>query len=203
MRPLLVGAAWLLSSGIGFSFLWSYSSAPGDPGAPPTRWPSDSLVSRHSERPTLLMLAHPRCPCTRASIRELARLMAQCKGDLSAYVLFYKPERAPDEWARTDLWEHASAIPGVKVLCDSGGQEARRFGSITSGQVVVYDRAGALVFCGGITASRGHSGDNYGRSAIVDLVRGGTVYRSTTPAFGCPITGDSCPTSPASGENRP
>jgi hypothetical protein len=97
VRALLVGASWLLSSGIGFSFLWSYTSTPGDPGAPPTSWPSDSLVTCHSERPTLLMLAHPRSPCTRASIRELARLMAQCKDDLSAYVLFYKPEGAVEE----------------------------------------------------------------------------------------------------------
>ena len=201
-RALLVGAAWLLATGLGLSFLWSYTSAPGDPADPPANWPSDSLVSRDSDRPTLLMLAHPRCPCTRASMRELDVLMAQCKGEVSAYVLFYKPEGAGHDWAKTDLWDHAAAIPGVEVLCDNGGREARRFGSITSGQVVVYDSSGALVFCGGITAGRGHSGDNFGRTAIVDLVSGRVPDRAETPVYGCSIAGDLCSTSSDSGENQ-
>lgn len=202
VRAILVGASWLVATGFGFSSLWSYASAPGDPGDPPATWPSDSIVSRHSERPTLLMLAHPRCPCTRASIRELDRLMAQCKDRLSAHVLFYKPAGATADWAKTDLWDHASAIPGVEVLCDDGGQEARRFGSFTSGQVVVYDCAGALLFHGGITAGRGHSGDNFGRAAIVDLVSGAMVDRAETPVYGCPLTRYLCSTSPDPRENR-
>ena len=50
------------------------------------------------------------------------------------------------------------------------------------------------LFAGGITASRGHSGDNAGRSVLVALLHGagprpgGPVARHTSPVFGCPLT---------------
>ena len=47
--------------------------------------------------------------------------------------------------------------------------------SKTSGQVVVYDAKGALLFSGGITAARGHMGDNAGRDRITALLRGDTA----------------------------
>ena len=57
-------------------------------------------------RPTLVMLAHPRCTCTRASVGELAELMARAPRRPKAYVVFIKPGRsAPGGWERTDLWD--------------------------------------------------------------------------------------------------
>ncbi|MFT5731710.1 MAG: hypothetical protein ACJAZN_000338 [Planctomycetota bacterium] len=193
---------WLVLSAFGFSYLWSFTSAEGDQGAPSVAWPSDSLIPRQSGLPMLVMLAHPRCPCTLASIRELDRLMAQCGERLRASVLFYKPDGAPEEWAMTESWEHAAAIPGVSVLSDENGEEAGRFGAVTSGQVAVYSGTGALLFRGGITAGRGHSGDNYGRSAIADLVRGVEGTRATTPVFGCSITGYARHPESAPGEDQ-
>ncbi len=52
------------------------------------------------------------------------------------------------------------------------------------------------------TAGRGHSGDNFGRAAIVDLVSGPVADRVETPVYGCSITGDLCSTSPDPGENH-
>lgn len=90
-RDFFFGAAWLLLAGFGFSSLWSYASAPGVAASAPTSWPLGTCVARDPDRATLVMLAHPRCPCTRASLRELDLLMAQCAGELSAHVVFYRP----------------------------------------------------------------------------------------------------------------
>jgi len=93
---------------------------------------------------TLVMLAHPHCPCTKASIGELAAIMAHCQGRLTAYVLFIKPEGFSDDWEESDLWQAASRIPGVKVLIDDNGDEARLFHAARSGQTVLYDSQGHL-----------------------------------------------------------
>src|SRR5712691_5642885 len=57
----------------------------------------------------------------------------------------------------------------------------------TSGQTVLYDSQGRLLFSGGITGSRGHSGDNAGRSSIVSLVNAGVADQKETIVFGCPL----------------
>jgi hypothetical protein len=88
---------------------------------------------------------------------------------------------------RTDLWDSAQNIPGVTVLADRAGVEAGRFNGVTSGIAMLYDVDGRLLFSGGITDSRGHSGDNQGREAIVSLLTGDGNTQSVTPVFGCSL----------------
>jgi hypothetical protein len=116
--------------------------------------------------------------------------MAQSQGHLSAYVLFLKPSGFSDGWEKTDLWQSAAGIPGVKPIVDDDGVEARRFHATTSGQTVLYDAEGRLLFSGGITLARGHAGDNAGRSAIVSLVNAKIAEQAETPVFGCPLFDD-------------
>lgn len=132
------------------------------------------------------MFAHPRCPCSRASIAEFAALMEECGGRVRARVLFFKPAGAADEWAHTDLWRTAAAIPGVHVAADRDGLEAKRFHAATSGAVALYDSAGRLLFNGGITAARGERGENDGRRAIGALLTG-IPGAPRISVFGCPI----------------
>jgi hypothetical protein len=167
--------------------IWKYENSPAVGGTPPTRWPAESQIERESNRSTLLMLAHPHCPCTRASIGELALLMARSQGLVSAQVLFFKPAGFPDGWEKTDLWYSAARIPGVTVVCDGGGIKARCFNQESSGAVVLYDAEGSLLFSGGITGSRGHSGDNDGRAAIISLLVGEAAKCARTPVFGCSL----------------
>src|ERR1041384_1455367 len=127
LLPIAIGALWLLLIGIGIGFLWSYESTPGLAAAAPDRWPSASRIRPATDRATLIMLAHPHCPCTRASIGELARLMTQAQGRVTAYVLFVKPPGFATDWEKTDLWASAAAIPGVQVVGDDEGIEAGRF----------------------------------------------------------------------------
>jgi hypothetical protein len=188
----------------GTGFLWSYERTPGAAAAALRQWPADSPVRRDADRATLVMLAHPHCPCTRASLGELARLMAQARGHVTAYVLFVKPSGFPDGWEQTDLLASAAAIPGVTVVRDDEGVEAGRFRAATSGQTMLYDAEGRLLFSGGITGGRGHEGDNAGRAAVVSLLDAGGAGRSETPVFGCPLFAreGECPTGKEVGREK-
>ena len=182
---VVFGLFWLLAVGFGLRMLINYESTPGAAVSGPSEWPADSAVMRATDRPTLVMLAHPRCPCTRASIGELAQIMADARGKLAAYVLFLKPENSGRDWDDTPLRESAAAIPGVTVLPDHRGSEARRFGAETSGQTLLFGADGRLLFSGGITQARGHAGRNAGEAAILALVSNQPGARSTTQVFGC------------------
>lgn len=191
--PLVIGAAgalWAIGVIAGFEVLWSYKTTPGAPADPPREWPVESALARTPGKPTLVMLAHPRCSCTRASLAELAELMRELGGSVAAYVLLVKPRDVHGEW---DSGSHARAraIPGVTVVADESGVEAQRFGARTSGQTLVYDAAGRLVFSGGITARRGETGDNAGRRQIVTRLRGHAESAAQQgPVFGCPLAGE-------------
>jgi hypothetical protein len=184
-------AVWMLFVGGGLRMMQAYDNSPGIRAAAPTMWPADSQISRQAAVPTLVMIVHPHCPCSRASIGELALLMAELPRPVNANVLFIKPLGFSEKWEQTDLWESAAMIPGVKVGIDNEGDEARLFGSQTSGQVMLYDSNGQLIFKGGITASRGHSGDNDGRRAIVSLLTQQQGATAETPVFGCPLFAES------------
>lgn len=195
--PLLIRLSvvtWAIAVGVGLCFLWSYENAPGAHAAPPLEWPSDTAIHRSQDGFTLVMTVHPQCPCTRASLGELDRLMTHSGGRLKVYVLFVGHEQTPDELQQTEHWRTTAGIPGVTAVADVGGVEARRFRAATSGQTVLYDEHGRAVFSGGITASRGHSGDNAGSDAIFSLINAEPAERSETFVFGCPIfeSSDEC-----------
>jgi hypothetical protein len=183
----VAAAVWLTVAASGLAVLWAYDNAPGESAAAPATWPATTRLTRAHAGPTLVMLAHPQCSCTRASLDELAEALARATTPPKTYVLFLKPEGVSDDWTQGDLWRTAAAIPHVTVVRDDEGSEAQRFGVSTSGQTLVYDHAGALVFSGGITGARAHRGDNAGRQAIVDLLNTGSAPRSTTNVFGCPL----------------
>lgn len=170
--------------------LLDYQARPVD-GAPPLRaWPEEvSSLPRVPGRATLLFWAHPHCPCTRASLGELAWILSHSPSRPTAHVIFTQPAGLPRSWAKTDLWRAASEIAGVQVSADEGGALARSFRVAASGHVLLYDAWGRLEFSGGITAARGHSGDNVGKSAILSLLRDGRSIRGATPVFGCFLAG--------------
>lgn len=186
LTTVLFSLGWIVALSFGSRSLLNYESTPGRIGTVPQNWPGSRIQLAH-DRATLVMLAHPRCPCTRASLGELAQIMAQAEDRIVAYVLFLKPEGSSSDWEKTGLWRSAAAIPGVTVLPDMEGAEARRFGVETSGHTVLFDNEGRLLFSGGITGSRGHSGDNAGRSAIVSLLRNHRADRAQTSVFGCSL----------------
>ena len=203
---------WLSGIAGGFICLERYSFTPGRSAQAPLRWPHESALKRALDRPTLLLFAHPKCPCTQASLGELAVLMAHLKQPVTAYAVFCLPDPCPPGWNETDLWRDAENIPGVTACIDAGAKEGGRFGSYTSGQVLLYNAQGELSFSGGITESRGHFGDNEGRLALARIIdktppfapleggiesslEGGEAPcpagTSTFPVFGCELCGPS------------
>lgn len=181
------GVVWILALTVGLRVMLNYEDGPAAPGEPPPEWPKDSQVERAPGMPMVVVFAHPKCPCTDATIGELSILMTRLQGKATAAVIFVRPPSFAEGWEKTELWRSAEAIPGVRVFSDPGGVEAGRFGAQASGQTILYDTGGRLRFSGGITASRGHSGDNAGRSAIVSLVATGTSKTALTSVFGCSL----------------
>lgn len=180
-------ALWLGAAATGLFWLMAYDNTPGAPAAAPADWPAHSALTRAPAAPTLVMFAHPRCDCTRASLGELAELLARVKHAPRTLVVFIKPGGTPGGWEQSGTWDQASRIPGVTVVRDDDGAEARRFGVYTSGQTMLYDAHGTLLYSGGTTGSRGKAGDNAGRADLVALVDGARRPRATHPVFGCPV----------------
>lgn len=166
-----------------------YAAAPGDPGTPVERWPSASNLPRSADRFTLVMFLHPRCPCSQASLTELSRLLTRAGTRHETLIVFTRPPGL--DFAHDGaLWERAVAMEGVTVVEDKAGEEALRFGAMTSGHTLLFDTSGRRVFTGGITPARGHEGDNAGAHAITEILRQAqTTAGFDTPVYGCSLLG--------------
>jgi hypothetical protein len=187
-RIALIGAvAWGLAVAGGFLAFHAYEATPGPSGHAVPHWPGGSRLALAGDRPTLVMAAHPRCPCTRASAAELARVLARCEGRVAVYVLIFTPRHADPTWGRSGCSPSFASLPGVHLIDDPGGDESSRFGAQTSGQVALYAPDGRLLFRGGLTRARGQEGDNYGREAIISRLGGNSGPSPESPVFGCPI----------------
>ncbi|MDG3005464.1 hypothetical protein [Paludisphaera mucosa] len=184
---MVAAVSWGVAVASGFGLLCRYESAPGSAGPPPDAWPAGNGLARDGSRPNVLMFAHPRCPCTMASLIELERLADGCKGAASIRVLFFRPEGAAEGWARSAAWSKAESMPGVTVQLDPGGAEARRFGAATSGHVLVFDVNGRLAFSGGITRGRGVEGPNDWSAGAAEAAIGVGARRRACAVFGCPL----------------
>lgn len=179
---------WVMIVVGGMGSLAHYAAKSGSQSDAPEQWPSQSCIPLAVDTATLVMFVHPRCPCSKASLGELAKLMSRHPGHLGAHIVFLNPEVTQEDWSRTGLWREAEAIPGVVVRQDRAGDEARLFHAETSGQTVLYSREGMLMFQGGVTVSRGHHGDSPGMDALKELL-GKSLLSSPVQAavFGCPL----------------
>lgn len=189
MFPLVI-VVWLLGLALGFNWLLAYEATPGLAASWVARWPEQSRQRPNRTVPTLLMFVHPKCPCSRASVSELAKLMAQLNGKIEARVLFVRPDGFEPDWEKTDIWNSAQSIPGVTTDVDFDGIEAHHFGSKNSGHVLLFSPNGEQLFSGGITISRGHVGENDGVWALLSIVNQHSTPTQATPVFGCELTTD-------------
>jgi len=186
-KRILVCILWLLAVWAGGVAMLNHDRTSSRVASTPEHWPAGAKIPLDPERGTLIVFAHPRCPYTRASMGELSRLLARYPDRIAAHVFFLKPTELTGNWNRTGLWRNAAAIPNLTVHEDLDGKEARRFGAETSGYVVFYAPQGELLFKGGITAGRGHAGDNPGAEAIGALIAGQMPRLSQAPVYGCSL----------------
>jgi hypothetical protein len=183
----VLGATWATAIAVGFAGLAVYESRPGTDAAAPREWPARTRLTRDSDCWTLVMFLHPRCPCSQASLQELAELLSDNPFQVRTILLCCKPPGVPDGWERGDTWRQAMSMKHVTVHIDESDVERRYFGAQTSGQVLLYDPSGRLRYDGGITRARGHVGANAGRAAVEALLRGGASPVNSGPVFGCPL----------------
>src|SRR5205814_2100324 len=124
----------LVAIGTALVFVSGFETFGGSPSQPGTDWPKDASIALDRTRPTLLMFAHPRCPCTRASLEELKTVLSSCRGKVVANVFFLSPSRTPSVWTLTESWREATTIPGLTVRYDTDGCLSGLFGAETSGE---------------------------------------------------------------------
>ena len=203
-RALVYGAAllWVAAAAGGSLYMFVYESRPAPPSAVAQVWPEQIGLARHADGFSLVMAVHPKCSCTRASVAELNKLMLGWGNRVHAVALVTKPFELPDLWSESDVTARLREIPNVEVVRDLGGAKSDAFGARTSGQTLLYDRAGQLVFQGGITAFRGHEGPSVGREALKQIVAGTAAATRLSKVFGCSLKDKFCPARGASGEEH-
>lgn len=189
--PVKLLLPWIACVLLGMAGLFQYEFTGEIPESVP-EWPPDPNLELASDRPTLLLFVHPRCPCTAASIAELDRVLSDAPDAFRAYALFPVPTGTAEFGMDGPNYTAAGRLPGITRLRDRGGDLSRRFGAQVSGTVLAYRADGALLFRGGMTASRGHEGPSTGALALRSLSRGEAPAQSSTPVFGCTLwtTGD-------------
>ena len=201
-RWILTGAIaasaviWAATVAAAYQTIRRFESTPGTAAIAPVSWPAQSAVQRTRGEWTLVMLVHPHCSCSRASVKELEAVLEKTPRSVQTNVLVYRPSEFAEGWERTDVYTAATRLRRARVLIDRDGREARLFGGFTSGQTFLYDGDGKLRFEGGITSLRGHEGLNSGRMGVIRIAnaKSGT---GTHPVFGCAIS-----RKPARGEKR-
>jgi hypothetical protein len=177
----LACSVWLFGI-IHFSLqMMAFDSTPGARAEAPPLWPAQSTISHVAGRKVLVMFIHPECSCSHASLEQLALLENLLGGQLTARVVLWHSGSS----AASGRWrQRADAVP---VVDDRDGREARIFGAKTSGQTMIYNEYGRLIYAGGLTVLRGEAG---GERALQDIARVIKESRNSgveRPVFGCPI----------------
>ena len=184
---VLAGALWVATIAAAFEAIRRFEITPGAPASAPRVWPAATTVPRNEGTWSLVMLVHPHCSCSRASVQELAEIVEKAPRDVETTVLVYRPHEMAAGWERTNVYDAATRLRRARVRLDVDGAEAERFGGFTSGQTFLYDADGRLRFAGGVTSLRGHAGLNRGRADVIRIANN-RDGNGSHPVFGCAIT---------------
>jgi hypothetical protein len=179
--PLIV-LAWVGLLAGSFGYLMRYEATPAL-GTNPSATNSQFANFTHF---SLVMGLHPHCPCSRATVEELAKILSRAPESVKLTVFAFKPKDEPDSWIEGSTVSSLKKFK-ARIVVDEEGTEAQRLGLATSGQVQVFSSAGVLLYNGGITAGRGHGGDNIGAQTVLELLRDGKSEGRSAPVFGCSI----------------
>lgn len=191
LRTALVLALLLLPMAAGLGLWSSYAARPGAGPNTPLDWPAGSSLERAVDRPTLLVFAHPRCPCTRASLENLDRLLTNFRGPLRTVLLLWTPAgldpESAEAFADNSVWHRALALPGVVTQLDPGGVLAAHFGARTSGTALLFGPDGKLRYAGGLTYARGHEGEGVALAQLLAAMGQAPPEAVHTAVFGCSL----------------
>lgn len=140
---------------------------------------------------TLALVVHPMCPCTKATVLELERLLTKVETRPALRALVYSPEghseEQREEWHNSSVYKSLARIPDLQVVKDPEGELAALHGASVSGHALLFEPSGRLRFSGGITAMRGHEGENRNADRLAEALSRSSTELRTTPAFGCSL----------------
>lgn len=178
---------WLVAAAGGFYWAVQYDLKPETAKQAPATWPAGSKLELDTDRTTLLMFVHPHCPCTRASLAELARVQEQSGREVAIKLVLVKPAGMDLNWRESQVWSSIAAVPGAQIVYDPLGKEAARFRAATSGATLAYSPQGRLLFAGGVTGARGHYGPSAASEALLAAISDQHSVQITA-VYGCPLT---------------
>ena len=135
----------------------------------------------------IVMALHPKCPCTRRSLDELQSLLGIAPEKTHCTFLVGLPSSKSKTWMDTDTVATASGLPNVDIITDQDSARAKSLGLSRSGESLVINDAGQVVFQSGITAGRSCKMRNPSSDAVSEFLLHGTCPAITTPMFGCPL----------------
>jgi len=144
-------------------------------------------ITPAAARPTLFLALHPRCPCSAATMDELAKIYSRAPGSFAVKAFVYRPAAEADSWTNSPTVSSLARY-GAEIQVDPDGRDAAALGLTVSGQTLLYSPEGRLLFNGGITGGRGHRGDNAGADALFAHVTKAPGAAATSRAYGCPLS---------------
>jgi hypothetical protein len=180
-------AVWTVVMSAGFFALFAYEFKAADASAGGDTWPDTTGVLHSKNKTTLLFFAHAKCPCTAASVAELNRLLSAYGNQFDTTAVLVVPDGAGKDWENTAVAAAIRRLPDTVVIVDRSGAVARAFGARTSGETMVFGKNKALLFRGGVTASRGHEGSNQGIAALKEIASTRETSTVQFPVFGCAL----------------
>src|SRR5216683_904517 len=68
---MIFAAVWVCAVAAGLAMMVRYENAPGQAERTPPDWPASSRIPQPEGHPSLVLFAHPHCPCTHATMGEL------------------------------------------------------------------------------------------------------------------------------------
>lgn len=170
--------------------LLAHVTGPGARGTPPPQLPAataDRLGCRRGA--VLLVAAHPQCPCLPATLEQVLPLTTGADAP-ALRVLVMTPRRLPPEWDPAAATAVRAGLPPGSVVDDLDGELARQLGMLTTGHVLLYGDRGELLFDGGVTAGRGHRGDNTAARTLRARVADRRPLGDSPSVYGCPVQTD-------------
>jgi hypothetical protein len=184
---------WLLSALAAFSYINRYSTRPGAVGELPPRSEIQRILS-NNDQTSIILFVHPKCVCSDATVDELKDLLSQFekKQQPQVYVQFYYPADKTPEWAKeSDLYKKLSLFKDWHLRLDQAGGQAFAWGAMTSGYAIMVNKQGNVIFNGGLTVTRGHRGENIGKSGLKKAISFYSELSPDTPlqgpTFGCSL----------------
>jgi len=187
IMKLFVLTTGLLMFCLGIWQLYAFSTTPGDHTVVQSWILQDKLPLKH-QLASLVVLIHPKCSCSTATLKEVERLKIGLKDKLDVKLVFISYGDKSKNWYQGPVWDLAVSMKkNVSIVLDNDGQILKTLGTKTSGTAYLVGPDLKVVFQGGLTPIRGHEGATSGQAFIASWVKGNTKSSLIQKIFGCGV----------------